>query len=278
MVNPAISEKWKKVKSLSHVQLFVTPWTVAYQLLPFMGFSRQEYWSAISEVPIKQTKHVPTKSETYWVWMFNIFIAIRDTGNTRSAAHVPKSCLHDGFCPICSVYTANEVAAFSVCLGSPKRLSDEIPWVCLSMLIKRDFFGGPVVENPPVCAGDVGLFDPWLGKIPCASGQLSLCITATEACAPRATAPQQEKPLRWEAHTPRLEGSPCSPPLEKAYAQKRRPSAARQTNRNVTQELLACLGRIFIKSPPLGDGRSIICYLFVQQIFVDYLLCAMWCY
>ena len=32
------------VKSLSHVQLFVTPWTVAYQAPPSMGFSKQEYW------------------------------------------------------------------------------------------------------------------------------------------------------------------------------------------------------------------------------------------
>ena len=31
-----------KVKSLSHVRLFATPWTVAYQALPSMGFSRQE--------------------------------------------------------------------------------------------------------------------------------------------------------------------------------------------------------------------------------------------
>ena len=30
---------------LSRVQLFVTPWTVTYQAPPFMGFSRQEYWS-----------------------------------------------------------------------------------------------------------------------------------------------------------------------------------------------------------------------------------------
>ena len=38
--------KWKaKVKSLSRVQLFVTPWTAAYQAHPSMGFSRQEYWS-----------------------------------------------------------------------------------------------------------------------------------------------------------------------------------------------------------------------------------------
>ena len=36
-----------KVKSLSRVQLFATPWTVAYQAPPSMGFSRQEYWSGL---------------------------------------------------------------------------------------------------------------------------------------------------------------------------------------------------------------------------------------
>jgi len=34
-------------KSLSRVQLFVTPWTVAHQAPPFMGFSKQEYWSGL---------------------------------------------------------------------------------------------------------------------------------------------------------------------------------------------------------------------------------------
>ena len=36
-----------KVKSLSHVRLFVTPWTVTYQAPLSMGFSRQEYWSGL---------------------------------------------------------------------------------------------------------------------------------------------------------------------------------------------------------------------------------------
>ena len=35
------------MKSLSRVRLFVTPWTVAHQAPPFMGFSRQEYWSGL---------------------------------------------------------------------------------------------------------------------------------------------------------------------------------------------------------------------------------------
>ena len=42
------SWKWKvKVKSLSHVLLFVTPWTAAYQAPLSIGFSRQEYWSGV---------------------------------------------------------------------------------------------------------------------------------------------------------------------------------------------------------------------------------------
>ena len=40
--------KWKvKVKSLSCVRLFATPWTAAHQAPPSMGFSRQEYWSGV---------------------------------------------------------------------------------------------------------------------------------------------------------------------------------------------------------------------------------------
>ena len=41
------SEKKVKVKSLTHVQLFATPWTVAYRAPPSMGFSRQENWSGV---------------------------------------------------------------------------------------------------------------------------------------------------------------------------------------------------------------------------------------
>ena len=37
----------EEVKSLSRVRLFATPWTIAYQAPPAMGFSRQEYWSRL---------------------------------------------------------------------------------------------------------------------------------------------------------------------------------------------------------------------------------------
>ena len=43
----SIHEKKKKVTSLSHVRFFATPWTVAYQDSPSMGFSRQEYWRGL---------------------------------------------------------------------------------------------------------------------------------------------------------------------------------------------------------------------------------------
>ena len=40
--------RWKvKGKSLSCVRLLATPWTVAYQAPPSMGYSRQEYWSGV---------------------------------------------------------------------------------------------------------------------------------------------------------------------------------------------------------------------------------------
>ena len=49
--NQPLPKPWNcmkvKVKLLSHVRLFVTPWTVAYQAVLSMAFSRQEYWSGL---------------------------------------------------------------------------------------------------------------------------------------------------------------------------------------------------------------------------------------
>ena len=46
----------KKVKSLSHVRLFVTPWAIAYQAPLSMGFSRQGYWNGL---PFPSPGHLP---------------------------------------------------------------------------------------------------------------------------------------------------------------------------------------------------------------------------
>ena len=53
------SEKLKsseRVKLLSHVWLFATPWTIALQTPLFMEFSKQEYWSG---VPFPSTGDIP---------------------------------------------------------------------------------------------------------------------------------------------------------------------------------------------------------------------------
>ena len=42
-----IYKKEKKVKLLSRVRLFATPWTVAYHAPSSIGFPRQEYWSGL---------------------------------------------------------------------------------------------------------------------------------------------------------------------------------------------------------------------------------------
>ena len=47
LVRFCISVVKVKVKSLSRVQLFATPWTIARQAPPSMEFSRQEYWSGL---------------------------------------------------------------------------------------------------------------------------------------------------------------------------------------------------------------------------------------
>ena len=44
------------MKSLSRVQLFATPWTVAYQAPLSMGFSRQECWSGL---PFSSPRDLP---------------------------------------------------------------------------------------------------------------------------------------------------------------------------------------------------------------------------
>ena len=52
------SSAWKgkgKVKLLTRVLFLATPWTVAYQAPPSMGFPRQEYWSfSFSIFPSKE--------------------------------------------------------------------------------------------------------------------------------------------------------------------------------------------------------------------------------
>ena len=80
-------------------------------------------------------------------------------------------------------------------------------------------------------------FDPWSGKIPHAIRHLSPCTTTAEPALyrvwelqlwkwvhPRARAPQQEKPLRWEACTLQLERSSHSLQLERSQCSNKDPA------------------------------------------------------
>ena len=61
------------MKSLSRVQFFATPWTVAHQAPLSMGFSRQEYWSGVPlpspgmllDIPSEQDSTHPPHTYTY---------------------------------------------------------------------------------------------------------------------------------------------------------------------------------------------------------------------
>ena len=79
------------MKSLSHVQLFATPWTVARQAPLSMGLSRQEYWSGVpfpsqGELPDRrieprspelQADILPTEVSNlfYWQGFFSLSIS-----------------------------------------------------------------------------------------------------------------------------------------------------------------------------------------------------------
>ena len=86
--------KWKvKVKSLSCVRLLVTPWTVAHQDPPSMGFSRQEYWSGVPlpspvhdtisrQKPVSILSFCYSSSTTTYHWRMDIPQSIRNLIST----------------------------------------------------------------------------------------------------------------------------------------------------------------------------------------------------
>ena len=65
-----------KVKLLSHVRLFATPWTAAYQPPPSMGFSRQEYWSGVPLPSPRKSLNNKSQSEFYFNWSSLFFFLI----------------------------------------------------------------------------------------------------------------------------------------------------------------------------------------------------------
>ena len=76
----SFSNAWRskgKVKSLSRVRLFATPWTAAHQAPPSMGFSRQEYWSGVPSPSPHCTSNVPLFSRM-WLVIWGLWSIPRD--------------------------------------------------------------------------------------------------------------------------------------------------------------------------------------------------------
>ena len=76
-----------KVKPLSRVRLFVTPWTVAHCPLS-MGFSRQEYWSGFpfpspgeSSRPRDRTLVSCIAGKRFNLWCYLFKINLSGAGN-----------------------------------------------------------------------------------------------------------------------------------------------------------------------------------------------------
>ena len=87
-----------KVKSLSHVRLFATPWTAAYRAPPPMGFSRQVYWSGVpspSPTQLVSTQSQPVMSSSSSRVLTGEVDAtggqVQDTADVRDSSSQPVS-------------------------------------------------------------------------------------------------------------------------------------------------------------------------------------------
>ena len=74
-----------KVKSLSRVRLFATPWTAAHQAPLSIGFCRQEYWSGSLESVI-QSEVSQKEKDKYHILMHVCRIKKNGTNEPSSRA------------------------------------------------------------------------------------------------------------------------------------------------------------------------------------------------
>ena len=67
---------YSQCQSLSHVQLFVAPWTVAHQAALSMEFSRQEYWDGL---PFPSPGDLPTPGNKGIMMRYSIQEDVKDS-------------------------------------------------------------------------------------------------------------------------------------------------------------------------------------------------------
>ena len=118
----------REVKSLSRVWLFATPWTVAYQAPPSMGFSGQRYWSGL---PFPSPEDLPDPGikprSTCTAWRRCTLWAIREArlqkrrNNLRSAPGFTISLKGPG-------WISPQVLLWLVCISSPYKDWEWIKW------------------------------------------------------------------------------------------------------------------------------------------------------
>ena len=98
---------------LSHVQLFVTPWTVAHKASLSMGFSWQEYWSEWVAISSSQFSSVQFSHSV-----------VSDSLRLHESQHAGPSCpsptpgVHPNPCPLsrwCHPTISSSVVPFSSC-------------------------------------------------------------------------------------------------------------------------------------------------------------------
>ena len=86
-----------KVKLLSRVRLFATPWTIAHQVPPSMGFSRQEYWSGVPlpSLPYQATKGIFHRARAN---NFTICMEIQKTSHSQKQSWERRMELEESTC------------------------------------------------------------------------------------------------------------------------------------------------------------------------------------
>ena len=90
--------KWSEMKSLSCVWLFATPWTVAYQAPPSMGFSRQEYWSGL---PFPSPGDLPSSTfskSSLNIWKFIVHVLLKS--GLKNFEHYSASVWDESNCAV----------------------------------------------------------------------------------------------------------------------------------------------------------------------------------
>ena len=103
---------WKvKCESLSHVRLFVTPWTVAHQAPLSTEFSRQEYWSGLTfpspgDLPKPGIKHgSPALQADFSHWAIREAPVIWKFGEGYGGCAGPNT-VSEWFRPFQAIYAA----------------------------------------------------------------------------------------------------------------------------------------------------------------------------